>query len=694
MNRHNNLLMAPVASSPVKAMENRWYEIQAAANESPGEIHLYDQIGGWGISASRFLREVSEAGLFSASQVDIRIHSPGGSVLDGFAIYNTLKRLTGSVNIYIDGLAASMASVIAMLPGATVHIPSNAFMMVHNPYGGLVGDANDLRDYADLLDKNSAVMIDAYTQKTGLSREDVESLMSNETWMTGAEAVEKGFADVLLPEMQMAACINDNVTKEFSKMPKAAQQLFSPRANANQPQQPAQQPQPQAQQPAPAPQPATPAPQQIDIGALASQMRQQMQAQETERRTAISAVFTAFANHPGITELQASCLGDQFCDAATAQQRLLAKLAEGTTPGANGYVHIHAGNGNIIGDSVRNVVMVRAGFGERQADNQFNGMSLMELARASLTGRSIGISGMDRMGIVGLAFTHSSSDFAYILMDAATKSALAGWDTAEETFDKWTRSGELPDFKPGHRVGLEAFPSLRKVRPGAEYKYATLNDTGAVIRLATYGELFSIDRQAIINDDMSFITRIPESMGRAAKATIGDLVYATLTENADFNGEPLFSEDRNNYIAGDLNVENLAAARSMMKRQKSGDRTLNISPAFLLVPTMLEAYADQILHSTSVPGADSNSGIKNPVLNMAEIIAEPRLDEASEEDWYLTARKGADTIEVAYLDGNAAPTVESTSGFTVDGVTMKVRIDAGVAPMDYRGMLKSAGASS
>jgi hypothetical protein len=109
---------------------------------------------------------------------------------------------------------------------------------------------------------------------------------------------------------------------------------------------------------------------------------------------------------------------------------------------------------------------------------------------------------------------------------------------------------------------------------------------------------------------------------------------------------------------------------------------------------MLEAYADQILHSTSVPGMEYNSGIKNPVLNMAEIIAEPRLDEASEEDWYLTARKGADTIEVAYLDGNAAPTVESTSGFTVDGVTMKVRIDAGVAPMDYRGLLKSAGASS
>lgn len=686
MNRQQ-ILVAPTGSSQIRAMNNHWYEIRAAANDSPGEIHIYDQIGGWGISASRFLREVSDAGLFSASQVDIRIHSPGGSVLDGFAIYNTLKRLSGSVSIFIDGLAASMASVIAMLPGATVHIPSNAFMMVHNPYGGLVGDANEMRDYADLLDKNSAAMIDAYTQKTGLSREEVESLMGEETWMTGAEAVENGFADVLLPDMQMAACINDNVTKEFSKMPQAAKHFFGPHGTSSQQPNPPQQPQTQQPNPSAVQQPEG----QVNIADLAAQMRQQMQAQETERRTAVGNVFTAFANHPGITELQASCMADQFCDAAVAQQRLLARLAEGTESVAGGFAHIHAGNGNLVGDSVRNVIMVRAGQDERQTDNQFNGMSLMELARASLTHRNIGVASLDRMGIVGMAFTHSSSDFSFILMDVANKSALLGWDDADETFDIWTRSGELPDFKPGRRVGLEAFPSLRKVRAGAEYKYATLSDTGASIALATYGELFSIDRQAIINDDMTFITRVPQSMGRAAKATVGDLVYAVLTGNPEFNGSPLFDADRNNLVDGELSVENLAAARSLMKRQKSGDRTLNISPAFLLVPTLQEAFADQIINSTSVPGTDTNAGIKNPVKGMADIVAEPRLDDADENAWYLAAAKGRDTIEVAYLDGNAAPTVESTSGFTVDGVTMKVRIDAGVAPMDYRGLLKSTG---
>lgn len=669
---------------------DQWYEIRGAIADSPGEILIYDQIGGWGISASSFIREVSDAGLFNASQVDIRIHSPGGSILDGFAIFSTLKRLSGQVNIYIDGLAASMASVLAMLPGATVHIPSNAFVMIHNAWGGAMGEADDLRDYADLLDKNSGNMVDAYAAKTGLPREEIEALMKNETWMTGAEAVEKGFADILLPEMTMEACLNEKTAKEFSNMPQAAKSFFGPRGTATQQPQPTQTPQPQATQ-----HPATPPaqqPQAPDIAAMAVQMQQHLQAQEMNRRTAVGEVFTAFANHPGVSELQAACVADQFCDAATAQQKLLAKLAENTESAAGGYVHVHAGSGNWVGDAVRNVLMAQAGHEKIESKNQFNGMSLMELARASLTHRGIGLSGRDRMGIVGLSFTHSSSDFAYILMDVANKSALVGWETAPETFNQWTRAGRLTDFRASHRVGLDAFPTLRRVREGAEYKYATIGDTGAKIMLATYGELFSISRQAIINDDLSVITTIPQAMGSAARATVGDLVYAILTDNEEFNGDKLFSAARGNLISGALGIDTLSDARSQMKRQKADNgRHLNIAPAFLLVPTVQETLADQLLHSIGVPGVENNSNIKNPIQNMAKIISEPRLDDHSEDAWYLSAAQGRNTIEVAYLDGNDAPVVESTSGFTVDGVTMKVRIDAGVAPMDYRGMLKSTG---
>lgn len=240
--------------------------------------------------------------------------------------------------------------------------------------------------------------------------------------------------------------------------------------------------------------------------------------------------------------------------------------------------------------------------------------------------------------------------------------------------------------------GLGAFPSLRKVREGAEYKYVTLNDKGETIALATYGELFSISRQAIINDDMNMLTDVPKKLGEAAKATIGDLVYAVLIDNEKMSDKKaLFSTDHKNILTGGMDVETISAGRTAMRQQKEGERTLNIRPAFMLVPTTLETQATQVVKSGSVKGADVNSNIINPIRDLAEIIAEPRLDDASEKDWYMVSRQGSDTIEVAYLNGIDVPYIDQLEGFTSDGVTTKVRIDAGVAPVDYRGLLKVTG---
>ncbi len=254
--------------------------------------------------------------------------------------------------------------------------------------------------------------------------------------------------------------------------------------------------------------------------------------------------------------------------------------------------------------------------------------------------------------MVGMAFTHSSSDFSFILSDVANKSMLQGWADSPETFDRWTRAGNLPDFKPGHRVGLDTFPRLREVRPGAEYKYATIGEKGEKIILATYGELFSIDRQSIINDDLSVLSTIPMSMGRAAKATVGDLVYAVLQNNpALSDGLPLFGVEHNNYVAGELSVDNLASARAQMRLQKSqAGQVLNIVPKFLIVPAIQEALAETIIRSISVPGS-SNSGTHNPVRDTLDIVVEPRLDGVDEDAWYLAAAQGSDTIEVAEILG-------------------------------------------
>ncbi|HHL4301879.1 ClpP-like prohead protease/major capsid protein fusion protein [Escherichia coli] len=302
------------------------------------------------------------------------------------------------------------------------------------------------------------------------------------------------------------------------------------------------------------------------------------------------------------------------------------------------------------------------------------------------------VSGYNPMQMVGAAFTHSTSDFGNILLDVANKAILQGWEDAPETYEQWTRKGQLSDFKIAHRVGMGGFSALRQVREGAEYKYVTTGDKQATIALATYGELFSITRQAIINDDLNMLTDVPMKLGRAAKSTIADLVYAILTSNPKISTDnvSLFDKAKHaNVLEGAaMDVASLDKARQLMRVQKEGERHLNIRPAFVLVPTAMESVANQVIRSSSVKGADINAGIINPVKDFATVIAEPRLDDNSQTTFYLAASKGSDTIEVAYLNGVDTPYIDQMEGFSVDGVTTKVRIDAGVAPVDHRGLVK------
>lgn len=108
----------------------------------------------------------------------------------------------------------------------------------------------------------------------------------------------------------------------------------------------------------------------------------------------------------------------------------------------------------------------------------------------------------------------------------------------------------------------------------------------------------------------------------------------------------------------------------------------------MLAPVAIESRANQLIKSASVPGADVNSGINNPIQNFVEVMSEARLDDSSATDYYLAAAQGRDTIEVAYLDGIDTPYLEQQQGFTIDGAAFKVRIDAGVAPLDHRGLVK------
>lgn len=183
--------------------------VEFKAKGNRGEIWLYDQIGasfwGDGITAATFQKELAALG--KVSVINLRINSPGGDVFDGFAIYNQLKQHPARVEVDVDGVAASIASIIAM-SGDEIRMAKNAMMMIHNPQGGTYGDESELRRVAALLDTIKNNLTATYVDRTGSKAAEVDAWMDDETWFTAEAAVERGFADKVTSESQVHACFD------------------------------------------------------------------------------------------------------------------------------------------------------------------------------------------------------------------------------------------------------------------------------------------------------------------------------------------------------------------------------------------------------------------------------------------------------------------------------------------------------
>ncbi len=169
------------------------------------ELMIYDVIGGdffsEGVTAKDVRAAVKSA---KGKTINLRINSPGGSVIEGAAILTALDEFAGRIEVDVDGVAASAASVI-MMAGDKIRVASNGLVMVHNPYAMAAGGSDDMRRMADLLDKVKDQILDSYMRKAKVPREQMAAYMQAETWFTGAEAVEAGLADEAAAPVKMAA---------------------------------------------------------------------------------------------------------------------------------------------------------------------------------------------------------------------------------------------------------------------------------------------------------------------------------------------------------------------------------------------------------------------------------------------------------------------------------------------------------
>lgn len=325
---------------------------------------------------------------------------------------------------------------------------------------------------------------------------------------------------------------------------------------------------------------------------------------------------------------------------------------------------------------------------------ELRGYSMIEMARESLR-REYGstVNFGDNMELARAAI-NSTSTFPAIMSNLANKSVMVGFNEAETTYQLWAGKGSNRDFKEAARVALSEAGTLELVPEGGQFKQDSFGEASARTKVATYGKLFSLTRQAIINDDLGMFSKIATKYGSAAKRLVNKLVYAQLTGNVKMQDNVALFDSKHGNVAATgeaLSVKAIAKAITAMRRQKGiqGEVTLNVTPKYLVVPPELEMTAYQIVNSTAaVDGV--NSGVANPYKGRFIVVADAELTDP--DAWYLVADATQhDTIEVTYLNGVETPRLETRQGFDVDGIEYKVAFDCGVSALDFRGLYKNAG---
>lgn len=322
--------------------------------------------------------------------------------------------------------------------------------------------------------------------------------------------------------------------------------------------------------------------------------------------------------------------------------------------------------------------------------DEYRGKRMIRLA-AECVERELGKNTrtMDDEMIVREALTGTGA-FPGILSNVAHKSMAQAYQTAPTTYQLWTAQGSNSDFKDAVRYRLSEADTLEKLNESGEFKASGVTESMAKTSVATYGRMFSITRQAIINDDMGALQQLPAIYGASARRMINKMVYKLLKANPTIEGDPLFSNKHNTLHAVDISIEGLAKMKAAMAKQKNiaGLEYLNIQPAFLICPVELEVQAAQLISSVVDP--TKANATPNPFANKMTVISEPELEDA--KAFYLAAAAGvAPTIEVTSLNGNLTPTMERAEQFDTLGIKWRIYMDVGVNLLDYRGIAKSTG---
>lgn len=316
--------------------------------------------------------------------------------------------------------------------------------------------------------------------------------------------------------------------------------------------------------------------------------------------------------------------------------------------------------------------------------------SLLEMGKECLQRSGVNTTGMGRSQLAGRAM-HSTSDFPLLLSNIARKNLLSAYAEEQQTFQPLVRRRSMPDFKAAYELEIAGQIIPEPLLEGGEYKAATVQEQQSSWKIYTYGKKIAITRQLLINDDLDALSRIPGMIGRGMSIFESNQVWALITGNAamSYDSKALFHADHSNTGTGAIAEASISAARKALRTQTdiAGNR-VNLTPSYMIVPAALETTAQKFLTGVT-PNATADVNIFS---NSMGLIVEPRLDDDSEQKFYVTANPNqVDMIAVGSLEGEAGPQIDTLEGRDPDGVTIYARLDFGTTLLNHRGFYRSTG---
>ncbi|MDR1309215.1 MAG: HK97 family phage prohead protease [Deltaproteobacteria bacterium] len=413
------------------------------------------------------------------------------------------------------------------------------------------------------------------------------------------------------------------------------------------------------------------------------------------------------AERARITEITAMCRSfgisdkrtDQFIKDGTSEADARKAIMDGYLnnlgkgPAFGGARVLHDARDKFRARALDGLILRGGGKVDKPAEGarEIRGMTLREMAFECLVamGERPSFRDIDRLVLRAL----STSDLPILLEETSRRFLLEGYQDASETWPLWAGEGVATDFKKGQLVDMSLDSDFFDILQDGEYRQARMAESAEEFKIATYGRIFVITRESIINDDLGVFTTVPAQMGQAASRKVGDEVYGVLIRNDPMgDGIQLFdSATHKNVVPGGgvPTVDTLADADLSMGLQKDllGVRRLNIVPQHFIAPLSLRVGSETFFSSQLI-GTAALPGVQNIYAGKFIRVYEPRLDDLSKTDWYLTGPKNLG-VRVFYLNGVREPWVQRIDHQVRDGVTFKARLDVGVKAVSWRAFVKS-----